>query len=273
MNRVRRLLFNAGSTTAYGIISAIFMFVPEDVYKIGFVQCEWSDSAIIIANRIILSLAIFAIANIIYHYRYKHRQSVTIDNSKCTIKIEYGDITKITNGKKVINFDECFTTTVGERPQDIKPGSVCGQYLASHPIDNMQSLIQASGLQPSGVSQYNELLKYESGVLIPKEDFLLMAFAKLDKDGLGKMTYHQYVDCLNKLWQQIDLHHGTGDVYVPILGSKIVRFVDKDLSQQELLDIMIASYRLSPKKLRKPFTLHIVCKERDDFSINEIFGV
>lgn len=46
-----------------------------------------------------------------------------------------------------------------------------------------------------------------------------------------------------------------------------------DLTQQELLDIMIASYRLHPKKLKKPNTLHIVCKERDGFSLNAIFGV
>ena len=272
MINLRKIAFNPGSTAAYGIISVIFMFVPEDVFKIGFVQCEWSDSAIIIANRIILSVSVLVIANIIYYYWYKHRRSVTIDNGKCTIKVEYGDITKITDGKKVINFDECFTAIVGERPQDVKPCSVCGQYLATHPIDDMQSLLQTSGILTSGVSQYNNLPKYESGVLIPKDDYLLMAFAKLDKNGLGKMTYAQYKDCLNKLWEQIDIYHGTDDVYLPILGSKITRF-DKELTQQELLDVMIASYRLSPKRLKKPFTLHVVCKEREGFSLNDIFGV
>lgn len=272
MNKLKSFFLGIGSTTAYAIISAIFMFVPEDVFKRGFVQCGWDDSLIIIVNRIFLSVFVLIIANILYHLFRKFRKSVTIADSKSLIMVEYGDIIKITDGKKVISFDECFTTSVGDRPQEIKPTSICGQYLAEHPIEDMQSLIQTLGIHSTGVSQYNNLPKYESGTLIPKDDFLLMAFAKLDKNGLGKMTYAQYKDCLNTLWEQIDLYHGTDDVYLPILGSKITR-INEALTQQELLDIMISSYRLSPKKLKKPFTLHIVCKERDGFSLNDVFGV
>ena len=99
-----------------------------------------------------------------------------------------------------------------------------------------------------------------------------MAFAKLDRDGLGHLTYEEYIGCLNMLWQQIDMYHGTCDVYIPILGSKITRF-DKELTQQELLDIIINSYRLSSKKLREPYRLHIVCREREGFSLNDVYGV
>lgn len=97
-------------------------------------------------------------------------------------------------------------------------------------------------------------------------------FAKLDEGGRGFHIYESYLKCLDKLWEQIDLYHGTKDVYIPIFGSRITRF-DKELTQQELLDIMIASYRLHPKKLRTPNLLHIVCKEREGFSLNNIFGV
>ena len=114
--------------------------------------------------------------------------------------------------------------------------------------------------------------RYASGTIVPNGDYLLMAFAKLNQNGLGHLTYDEYLECLNSLWEQIDLWHGTSDVYVPILGSKITRF-DKELTQQELLDTMISSYRLSPKKMKKPYKLHIVCREREGFSLNDIFGV
>ena len=99
-----------------------------------------------------------------------------------------------------------------------------------------------------------------------------MAFAKLDRYGLGQMTYEQYIECLNNLWVQIDRYHGTDDVYIPVLGSHITRF-DRELTQQELLDIMISSYRLSTRKLKLPNRLFIVCKAREGFSLNDIFGV
>ena len=42
---------------------------------------------------------------------------------------------------------------------------------------------------------------------------------------------------------------------------------------RELLDAMLSSYLLSPYKMKLPFTLHFVCKERDGFSLNNIMGV
>lgn len=253
-------------------MSGVLAFVPEELFKHGVIPCEWSESAILLVNRLLFFLLVFTIPNIIFFRYLKRRNSVILSDKTMVIKIEYGDIVKIKSGKKVINFDECFTTKVGSRPEEIRPNSVCGQYLAKHPISNMADLIKSAGIQPSGESRYNNTLSYTPGTLIPKDDYLLMAFAKLDERGLGRMAYDECLKCLDKLWEQIDLYHGTDDVYLPILGSRITRF-DKDLTQQELLDVMIASYRLSPNKMTKPRVLHIVCRRRDDFSINDVFGV
>ena len=261
-----------GSTWAYAIMSGVLAFIPEEVFKYGFIPCEWSDKTIIVANRVLLFILIFLLSNFLYYCFRISRRSVKLSDRTTIIKIEYGDICKISKGIKVINFDECYTTTVGMRPEEIKPDSVCGQYLDKNPIENIQPLLNQAGIKPIGKSKYNDIDSYEPGILLPRGNFYLMAFAKLDKDGRGFHTYESYLKCLDVLWEQIDLYHGTEDVYIPILGSRITRF-DKDLTQQELLDIMIASYRLHPRKLRKPYTLHIVCLEREGFSLNDIFGV
>ena len=137
----------------------------------------------------------------------------------------------------------------------------------------MQELIDNAGIKPAkGKSEYNSQTRYTPGTIIPREQFFLMAFAKLDKNGRGYLDYKDYLDCLNTLWEQIDLYHGTNDVYIPILGSNITYF-ERQLTQQELLDIMVSSYILNPKRMKKPCKLHIICRKRDGFLLDDVKGI
>ena len=271
-NIMDKRFFKNVSALAGVIISTIFTIVPEEVFNFKLINYEWSETTIIIVNRLIACFCSFIFAIIVILIYRSVNRSVTISDKTFSIKVQYKNLIKIKRGKKVISFDECFSSNVGDRPEDIKPESLCGQYLRRHPIDDMKALIQATGLQPNGVSLYQNKDAYKPGTIIPRGKYFLMSFAKLDEKGLGRLSYDEYLDCLNTLWEQIDCYHGTDDVYIPILGSGITR-IGKELSQQDLLDIMVASYRLSPKKMKKPFTLHIVCKRHDDFSLNHVFGV
>ncbi len=71
MDRIIRFFSDTGSTLAFAIISAIFAFLPEDFFKYGIIQCDWSWTAIIIMNRILISCAIFVIVNVVYYYYKK----------------------------------------------------------------------------------------------------------------------------------------------------------------------------------------------------------
>lgn len=265
-------LLKKGCAVAGALISALFTVVPEDAFKCRFIGCNLSDTAIIVTNRVIVCIVVLALS-IIGCYIYRCiRCSVKINNKTFRIKVVYKNLFKAKKGKKVINFDECFSTNVGDKTEDIKPRSICGQYLTQNPSQDIQGIINKAGVQPNGVSKFKSKNAYTPGTIIPNGDYLLMAFAKLDEKGKGNLTYEEYLDCLNVLWEQIDCHHGTDDVYIPILGSGIIR-LGKDLTQQELLDIMIASYSVSPYRIKKPNVLHIVCRRQDDFSLNDVFGV
>lgn len=97
-----------------------------------------------------------------------------------------------------------------------------------------------------------------------------MSFAKLNSDGLGVLTREELLDCLNLLWKEIDKFYDDKDVCISILGSGRTRFKDTFLDKQYLLDMIIASYKLTPHKIKLPYKLHIVCRKSDDLSLNKI---
>lgn len=267
MNKIFMVWFS----TTFAIFSGCLSFIPQDCFTSIWTCTEqgsyWGETF----NKLLLLLAIGAVTGIVmFLWRY-FRQSITIKGYNYGIKIEYGDIFKVKNCKKVIGFDECFTTEVGRLPHQIKPSSICGQFLSKYPEINLSSLINNIGLTPSGRhSEYAGKECYTSGSLLPFDEYLLMAFAKLNSDGRANMTRKEYTDSLSKLWQEIDKYYDQSDVAIPVLGSGITRFKDTSLNQQQLVDVIIASYRLSPYKIKHPHKLRIVCAKKDGFSLNEI---
>ena len=264
-------LLKISKTYAFAIISAIFTFVPEALlgkYKL-FDKC--SDEINIILIRVLVFIAIFILSIIVNAIYLKFRRKICIKGHNYSICIKYGDIFKMNKCKKVIPFDECYTTSVGNLPSDINPDSICGQYLSRNPIQDIQTLINNINLQPDkNKSKYKNKECYTSGKLVPNGNDLLLAFAKLDKDGLGYLTREEYLDSLSVLWKEIDKYYGQKDVCIPILGSGVTRINGTSFSQQELLDMIICSYKLSTNKIKNPYKLHIICKKRDDFSLNKI---
>lgn len=263
--------FKRSNTWAVSIISVIFTLIPESLLEGHKLLTKCSDEINIVLIRVLIFIAIFLLSMLVNALYLHFRRKVCIKGNNYTIHIKYGNLFKMRKCKKVIPFDECFTTSVGEKPSDINPDSICGQYLIKNPIQDMKSLIDNAKLksQKNG-SKYQSKECYKSGKLVPNGDDLLLAFAKLDKDGLGRLSREEYLDCLSVLWEEIDKYYGQKDICIPILGSGVTRINNTSITQQELLDIIICSYKLSPHKIKSPYKLYIVCKRRDDFSLNKI---
>lgn len=270
MNRVLKYAVTTWSIT-FGIISVLFSILPEACFTYGIVNVCWSTTIIIIVNRVLWILTVFLIIASVYCCYLKRRRSVKIKGNGYTIVVEYGDIFDKTDCNKVIAFDECYTTHVGTAPADIKPESVCGQFLSKYPDVDFGAVVRDSGLTAKRKrSEYYSQECYDSGSLIQFNDYLLLAFAKLDKEGLGHLSREEFLSCLDLLWKEIDKHSRLKSVAIPVLGSGITRFNGESLSHQQLLDIIITSYKLSPYKLKSSVQLHIVCFDEEEVSLNKI---
>lgn len=274
---------------AFGIITGIFTFVPEAFFgkyvwvtQAALEQYKWSacldvQDANIIISRLVCFLLVWMGTSLLYLAFLKFRRWITIKGQNYSIRVEYGNILKKRNCKRVINFDECFTTQIGNATADINPNSICGQYLSLHSDLDIQKLIEDARITPArSKSKYQHKTRYDSGTIVPNGDDLLMAFAKLDERGKGRFfSRDEYLKCLDLLWKEIENYYSEKDVCVPILGAGTTSFdggAGASISQQDLLDMMIWSYKLSSHKIKAPHKLRIVCKKNSSFSINNIEG-
>lgn len=263
--------FKKSNTFALTIISIIFTLVPESVFEGYKLITKCSDEMNIVLIRVLICILIFLLSMILNAIYLKLRNKICINGKNYSIHIKYGDLLENPDCKKVIPFDECFTTSLGNEPSDINPDSICGQYLISNPIQDMQSLINKAELKPEkSKSKYQKKECYQSGKLVLNGNDLLLSFAKLDEEGLGRLTHEEYINSLAVLWKEIDKHYGQKDVCIPILGSGVTRINNTSYTQQELLDMIICSYKLSPYKIKYPNKLYIICKRNEEFSLNRI---
>lgn len=276
-----------GVTWAFAIITIIFTFIPESFFS----AIKWKsipqfivelssntfnyDDINIVCNRLLLFIVIWILVTILYSIFICCRKSVTIKDEDFIIKIKYGNIFKEKDCKRVIPFDECFTTIVGNAPHEIKSTSICGQYLNANPSLDVQQLVtDAHLIKERRKSKFRNQDRYKSGSIVPNGNDLLLAFAPLDESGKGVFSsYKDYLDSLFLLWKELDKYYAQQDVCISILGSGITRIGDgmgNVFSQQKLLEMIIESYKLSPYKLKKPYELRIICRKNNDFSIKNI---
>lgn len=261
------------SLMAFTFIGVVFTFVPDyiidNINVYGNIQNTGLKTVLIRVTIYFILLLVTVIVALIFLY---FRKKVLIKGHNYTIQVQYADLFQLENCKKIITFDECFTTEIGEAPHQIKASSICGQYLSKNCSLDINSLIVSNGIVPSSTkSKYQSKERFESGTIVPNGEYLLMAFAKLDSNGLGHLNRDEYLDCLSLMWKEIDKYYAQNDVCIPIVGSGLTRTGSgSNLTQQELLDLIIYSYQLSNNKINKPKKLIIACCKNDDFSLNKI---
>jgi len=199
------------------------------------------------------------------------RLKLKINNS--TVKIKFGDIFKQPNFK-VIAFNEYFDTQVDD--VIISKNTLNGKYILQfeQQTDELDTLIANSdylkerfaGKNPKRKNGKN--LKYKLGTIFKRNDYLFVALTHFDEYNRANLTLQEYSDCLINMWNEIDILYNGETVSLPLLGSGITRFKDCEVTDQELLEIILWTYRISKVKFTYPSCLNIVLDERKKDKIN-----
>lgn len=201
----------------------------------------------------------------------KARVSLKINNS--TVNVFYGDIFA-QKGYKVIAFNEYFDTIVDDRL--ISENSINGQYIKNYvpDINALNKLIAKDthiGEMNTFVNVskvYGKKRQFKLGTICKNGEYFLLAFSKFDDQYKANLILQQYTACLKKMWSEIDALYGGKTVSIPLLGSGITRFKDCEISDQELLEIIIWTLKISKVKFTYPSTMNIVLSESRKDKIN-----
>lgn len=218
----------------------------------------------------LLSGIIFLIVLVVIYmykwYRSNKLQSVTIRIGNSDIDIKVGDIFR-QKGLKVIAFNEYFDTQVDNRI--ISEKSLNGQFIKNYVTDVTildKVIAEDRNVKENLLCVNNSRLegktsKYQLGTsVIFKDEFILTAFSKFNENNEAELTMPEYVNFLLNFWNNVNRLYAQRSVVVPVLGSGITRFKNgfEDVDINELLQIMIWTFRVSKIKFAFPAKLTIV---------------
>ncbi|MDX8047597.1 DUF6430 domain-containing protein [Gracilibacillus sp. S3-1-1] len=237
-------------------------------------------------NKITAIVILFLILIIIYliMWAQANRSSdVTLNINNSSVRIKVGDIFEEQENKegddadepplKVISFNEYFDTLVDDRI--ISKRTLNGRYINER-ITNLQEFDHSLELElAEKVMESNDnrkrgkKKKYKLGTIFQHGHYLLTAFSKFDDNNRAYLRMNDYINFLINFWNEIDIVYGGRTVVIPLLGSRMTRFKGYDMvSEQELLELLIWSFKVSRIKFKYPAHVRIVIHKSSKDKIN-----
>ena len=198
--------------------------------------------------------------------------NLNINNSNLSVKI--GNIFDEPE-LKVIAFNEYFDTKVDN--VIISDKTLNGIYIKDFVQDveafdnqiNNDKILRKKIVESNCSREEGKKDKYILGTICKHDEYLLTAFSKFDEDNRAYLSISEYINFLFNFWNEVDIVYGGKSVAIPLLGTGITRLKDYNMvSEQELLEIMIWSFKVSRIKFTHPSKVSIVINESKKDKIN-----
>jgi hypothetical protein len=194
-----------------------------------------------------------------------HLEEVNLDVEGSIVTVKKGDIFK-QSGFKVIAFNEYFDTQVDDKI--ISQQSLNGIFIANHldiPVPELDKYIENYSfdndeiLDGNTTRKFGKKKRYSIGTVCVYNEYLLTAFSKFDDQNRAWLTMPDYLGFLIRFWDQVNRVYAQKSVSVPIFGSGITRIKEhKNISDEDLLKIMLWTFRISEMRFKYPAKLHII---------------
>ena len=215
-------------------------------------------------------LVVYSIIHIIIYFTVTSGlKEITLNLDGSLIEITSGDIFKQDDYYKVIAFNEFFDTKVDDNI--ISSNSLNGIYLLNkypnaRAINSFNKrVVKDPRLNPieEGVSRSlgGKTTRYELGSIFKDNDYFLVAFSKFNEKNEANLRLAEYATCLIKFWDEVNSLYNQKPIALPLLGSGITRHKDFNATNQELLEVILWSFKISKVKFREPSKVKILIRE------------
>lgn len=198
---------------------------------------------------------------------------INVEGSEVTIKV--GDIF-LESGLKAIAFNEYFDTVVDNKI--IAESSLNGIFIQKHLGESISSLDghiknysfdDSEKIETNSGRKLGKKDRYQIGTICIYKDFLLTAFTKFDDDNKAVLTMPEYLEFLINFWDKVNNVYAQQSINTPIFGSGITRIKGhKTISDEDLLKIMLWTFRISEMRFKYPAKLTIVIHKDKITKIN-----
>lgn len=253
------------------IASVVFVFVPLITTKSKIIA--------------LIVLFVFLIVTFIFNYLFlRNRNSVSITINQTKITIRFGDIFCNKDYKKktyrIIGVNEYFDTHVGDGIID--PETLHGKFLTIHNISckdldarilNDKNLSKEIAFTTTG-RDFNKNICYNLGSSFfdSKTGFILVALSHFNENNNARLTTAELMQCYLKMWTEIIRIKECNSIAMPLIGNSSNIQMDTALSSQDILEILLMSFKLSNCQIKSPADLTIVISKRikNEFNLQRI---
>lgn len=244
----------------FGITTTILTFYD--------IKCkEWIFWIILIVSAIWLLFKLYKAANL---------ENIKLEINNTKIDIRKGDIFNYSEDTyKVIAFNEFFDTQVDDKV--ISRQSLNGQFLEKYNVNISEfdigitqnikmneHILETDVIRPLG----GKTTKYKLGAVFDYNDYLLLAFSKFDMNNKANLNLSDYIVGLLYFWEEIDRLYAQKQIVIPLLGTGITRQNNFNATNQELLEMILWTFKQSKVSLKSPSKLVIVLHEDQHKTIN-----
>jgi len=191
--------------------------------------------------------------------------SINIDIAGSSVAIKVGDIF-LQPGLKVIAFNEYFDTQVDNKI--ISELSLNGIFIKNYldiPVSELDDYIEKYNFDASevlgkdGVRTQGKKQKYLIGTMCLYKEYVLTAFSKFDHNNKASLTMPEYLEFMINFWDRVNNIYAQQSVSTTIFGSGITRIKGhKNIADEDLLKIMLWTFRISEMRFKYPAKLTIV---------------